>query len=264
MRVSKPDEDDWKKLKQVLQYHWGTVDDKLILGCVDVGKTKLFVDAAFAVHQDTKSHTGGGVSWEIGILLSMCQKQKLNTSSMEAEIVGISDFVPNVIWARMFLEAQGYEIDKNLLYQDNQSVIKIEKNGAKSCSKRSTRHIDMRYYFIKDRLENVKVIFCPTEYMVADFFTKPLQGKLFHYLKAIVMGHQPIENLTSQFQSLQQEHVGGNDKVTRHSVSLCLRNLNRRNNNPKGVRNMVQDKSVPNDEDKENKRSYANVVKGNR
>jgi hypothetical protein len=71
---------------------------------------------------------------------------------------------------------------------------KIEKNGSKSCSKRS-RHIDMRYVFIIDRLESEKidVIFCPTEHMVADFFTKPLQGKLFHYLKAIVMGHKPID-----------------------------------------------------------------------
>jgi hypothetical protein len=108
----------------------------------------------------------------IGILLSMCQKQKLNTkSSIEAEVVGVSDFLPTMIWVRMFLEPQGYEIDENIVYQDNESAIMIEKNGSKLCSKRS-RHIDMRYFFItKDRLESEKVdiVFCPTEYMVADF-----------------------------------------------------------------------------------------------
>lgn len=66
---------------------------------------KSFVDAAFAVHNDMKSHTGGGISWGIGILLSMCQKQKLNAkSSTEAEIMGVGDFISNMIWARMFLE----------------------------------------------------------------------------------------------------------------------------------------------------------------
>jgi len=99
-RVSKPDEDDWKKLKRVLQYLRGTIDDKLILGCVDIGKMKSFVDASFAVHMDMKSHTGGGISWGLGILLSMCQKQRLNAkSSTEAEVIGVSDFLSGMIWA---------------------------------------------------------------------------------------------------------------------------------------------------------------------
>ena len=50
------------------------------------------------------------------------------------------------------------------------------------------------------------------ECMVADFFTKPWQGKLFHYLKAIVMGHEPLESLIAQFDSKNQEHVVENQK----------------------------------------------------
>lgn len=165
------------------------------------------MDAAFAVHNDMKSHTGGGISWGIGILLSMCQKQRLNAkSSTEAEVIGVSDFLSNKIWARMFLEKQGYEIDGNILYQDNQSTMKIEQNGSKSCSKRS-RHIDVRYFFIKDRLESekIEVLYCHMEYMVADFFTKPLQGKLFHYLKAIIMGHAPLSSFISKFCTKSQD-----------------------------------------------------------
>jgi len=37
----------------------------------------------------------------------------------------VSDYLPNVIWGRMFLEAQGYKIKENILYQDNQAAIKI-------------------------------------------------------------------------------------------------------------------------------------------
>jgi hypothetical protein len=81
---------------------------------------KSFVDTAFAVHADTKSHTGRGISWGIGTLLSMCQKQKLNSkSSTEAKVIGVSDFLPNIIWAWMFLEQGGYVIDENILSQDN-------------------------------------------------------------------------------------------------------------------------------------------------
>ena len=54
------------------------------------------------------SHTGGVTSWGWGVELSMCKKQKLNTKiSTEGEIVGVNDYLPNVIWGKMFLEAQG-------------------------------------------------------------------------------------------------------------------------------------------------------------
>jgi hypothetical protein len=75
------------------------------------------------------------------------------------------------------LEEQGYPLVENVFYQDNESAIRFERNGRKSCGPNS-RHIDIRYFFIKDRLEieNMTVKHCPTEQMLADFFTKPLQG----------------------------------------------------------------------------------------
>jgi AAA ATPase containing von Willebrand factor type A (vWA) domain len=263
-RVSKPDEDDWRKLKRVLQYLRGTLDDKLVLGCVDIGKMKSFVDASFAVHMDMKSHTGGGISWGIGILLSMCQKQKLNSkSSTEAEVIGVSDFIANMIWARMFLEKQGYEIEENILYQDNQSAMKIEENGASSCGKRS-RHIDMRYFFIKDRLETEKinVVYCPTEYMVADFFTKPLQGKLFKYLKAIIMGHEPLATLTSRFPSTNTERVEQTKKSVHFGIpgqeaeKLKDQEKTQCRDDVRGEENCVSDV------DTTARRSYADVARG--
>ena len=70
------------------------------------------------------------MSWGWVVLLSKCQKQKLNTkSSTETKIVGVSGYLQNVIWATMFLEAQGFTIEENILFQDNQSAIKIEENG---------------------------------------------------------------------------------------------------------------------------------------
>ena len=71
------------------------------------------------------------------------------------------------------------------MYQDNQSAILLERNGKYSCSKR-TRHIDIRYFYITDRIraKDLKVEYCPTEDMIGDFFTKPLQGALFRRHRA--------------------------------------------------------------------------------
>jgi hypothetical protein len=62
-RVSSPDEDDWKKLKRVLEYLRGTIDLKLYIGVDDISKIKSWVDVAYAVHDDCRSHTGGMLSF---------------------------------------------------------------------------------------------------------------------------------------------------------------------------------------------------------
>ena len=209
-RVSCPDEDDWKKLRRVLQYLRGTLDLELTLGADDITKVKSWVDVSYGIHQDCRSHTGGGMSWGWGMILSKSQKQKLNTkSSTEGEIVGVSDYLPNVIWARMFLEEQGFVLKENILYQDNQSSIKIEKNG-KMSSGQKTKHMDNRYFWIKDRLssEGIEVVYCPTEKMVADFFTKPLQGSLFRKFRDIILGYEHISTLNEVMEeSLSEERV---------------------------------------------------------
>ena len=91
------------------------------------------------------------------------------------------------------MEAQGYKIDDNVLYQDNQSAMLLEKNGRGSSGKR-TRHINVRYFFIADRVKSkeIRLEYCPTGIMVADYFTKPLQGQLFHKLRDMIMGKTDI------------------------------------------------------------------------
>ena len=129
----------------------------------------------------------------------MCKstKQKLSTKSLtEAEVVGSSDYLPNVIWAKIFLAEQGYELPNNIFYQDNQSAIRLEYNGRASCGQK-TRHIDIRYFFMKDRLESEKisVVYCPTEEMLANFFTKPIQGSLFPKFRDVLLGHCHVNTL---------------------------------------------------------------------
>jgi hypothetical protein len=107
------------------------------------------IDAAFAVHPDFRSHTGGVMTYGRGAVQSISRKQKLNTrSSIEAELVGADDGATMILWTKLFMEAQGYEITHNILYQDNKSAILLETNGKKSSSKR-TRALNIRYFFGK-------------------------------------------------------------------------------------------------------------------
>ena len=131
-----------------------------------------------------------------GAPITMSRKQKLNTrSSTEAELVGADDMSVMILWTRLFMEAQGYEINKNILYQDNKSTILLEENGKKSSSKR-TRAFNIHYFFLTDQIQkgNVTVEYCPTTEMIADFMTKPLQGKLFEKFRKMIMGHENVSS----------------------------------------------------------------------
>jgi hypothetical protein len=65
--------------------------------------------------------------------------------------------------------------------QDNQSTIKLSKNG-KSSSGKGIHHVNIQYFFITNLIarKEVAIEYCPTKQMVADYFTKPLQGELFY------------------------------------------------------------------------------------
>ena len=77
------------------------------------------------------------------------------------------------------MKAQKIEVRDNILYQDNKSALLLETNGRASSSK-PTKHINIRYYSVADRVAkgDLWIVWCPTDKMIADFLTKPLQGKL--------------------------------------------------------------------------------------
>jgi len=195
-RVRAPDKDDWKKLVHLMRYLRGTRTLPLILSANGSGILKWWVDASFAVHPNMRGHSGGGLSLGRGFPIVSSTKQKLNTrSSTETEIVGADDFMPAICWTRYFMEAQGYTVKDNVLFQDNKSAILLEKNGKASSSKR-TKHINVRYFFITDRVQkgDVSIEWCPTGDMIGDYMTKPLQGALFRKFRDQIMGVIPARD----------------------------------------------------------------------
>ena len=189
-RVKDPDESEWSKLVRLMKYLNGTQDRKLTLSADDIRVIKWYIDASFAVHPDYKSHTGGAMTFGRGAPINISRKQKLNTkSSTDAELVGADDASVMILWTKLFMEHQGYEVEKNILYQDNKSAILLETNGRKSAGKRS-RALNIRYFFLTDQVErgNLSIEYCPTDEMWGDFHSKPLQGEKFRRFAADIMG----------------------------------------------------------------------------
>ena len=89
--------------------------------------------------------------------------------------------------------------------------MRLERNGIKSACKR-LRHIDIRFFFIKDRIKkgDIHLLYCPTEDILADFFTKPLQGKVFTRFRDMIMGIIPVAPIEdpSLSHTPAQERVG--------------------------------------------------------
>jgi hypothetical protein len=217
-RVKAPDVDDYKKLARVIKYLRGTATMPLTLEAHEAHVMKWWVDAAHAVHEDLKGHTGGAFTMGQGTIYGTSTKQKLVTrSSTEAELVGLYDIMPQIIWTRYFLQAQGYEVRDATVYQDNKSAMLLEENGRGSSSKR-TRHINIRYFFITDRIraKEINVQYCSTNDMLSDYFTKPLQGTRFRKLRNQIMNIDPNDAQRWDHRSVlePEQKVNGTDGQT--------------------------------------------------
>ena len=137
-----------------------------------------------------RGHTGTAMSMGNGSVYSSSWKQKLVTqSSTESEVVGVYDVLPQILWTKKFLEDQGVTIKETVLYQDNMSSMLLKRNGQQSSTKR-TKHMDIWYFYVGDHIQNktLSLQHCPTNEMLADYFTKPLQGSLFVRLHCHIMG----------------------------------------------------------------------------
>ncbi|GJX83454.1 retrovirus-related pol polyprotein from transposon TNT 1-94 [Tanacetum coccineum] len=86
-----------------------------------------------------------------------------------------------VIWMRTQLLNYGYKYNWIPMYCDSKSAIAISCNPVQHLK---TKHIDIRYHFIKEHVEKgtVELYFVGTEYQLVDLFTKALPKERFEYL----------------------------------------------------------------------------------
>ena len=115
-----------------------------------------------------------------------CSSKKqasITKSTTEAEYVALSQTTQEAIWMRRLLSDIGCNSEEpTTMYEDNQGAIEISKNARFN---NRTKHIDVRFHFIREKVSTneVRVIYLPTEDMLADIMSKGLSKKRFQRLR---------------------------------------------------------------------------------
>jgi hypothetical protein len=141
-----------------------------------------------------RGQTGGALTLGRGCPTVQTTKTKCATrSSTIQELVAVDEMMSDILWTRLFMKEQGIKVTDNILYQNNKSAILVKENGRVSSSK-CTKHIEIRYYYVADCIANgdLTVVWCSTDKMIADYLTKPLQGKMFIKFRDVLMGVVPM------------------------------------------------------------------------
>jgi hypothetical protein len=127
-RIKAADIEDWKKLARLICFLAQTIDDERLIGADDLHNMQTFIDSSHAVHDDMRGHNGGTITFGTGVLNVKSSKQKMNSrSSNETEVIGNSEYLPYNIWFDYFMEAQGYPLKSNILWQDNEGAERMAK-----------------------------------------------------------------------------------------------------------------------------------------
>jgi len=108
-----------------------------------------------------------------------------------------------ILWTRHFIAAKWVLIPVTTIYQDNKSTILLSENGKVSSSKH-TKHLNVWYFFVTNwiKQEDGKVAYCPTENILADFFTKPLHGAIFQRMSEHILNLPSTNNVSEVHRSM--------------------------------------------------------------
>jgi hypothetical protein len=199
--VTRSTKQDWAKLDRVMGYLRGTPNRSIILRPGSMGIVpRLCVDASYGVHADGKSHTGPSIIiGDTGAVFNRsCRRGIVAKLSTEAELVAASDALNQLLHARELINHQNRDpedegegmmaLATSPSYQDNKSSIAMIKAGR-----------------------------TPTELVIANVLTKPLQGEQFRKETAMIAGNEfprATENEDDHARELlknQKKHLDNND-----------------------------------------------------
>ncbi|GJX18349.1 hypothetical protein Tco_0219181 [Tanacetum coccineum] len=156
---AKPTKKHLYAVKWIFRYLKGTINMGLWYSKYTGMSLTAYADADHAGCQDTRRSTSRSAQFLGDKLVSWSSKKQKSTtiSSTEVEYIALSECCAQMLWMRSQLTDYGF---------------------------RFTKHIDVRYHFIKEQMENgiVKLYFVRMEYQLADIFTKPLLRERFNFL----------------------------------------------------------------------------------
>ena len=174
--LENPGEAHWEAVKRIFRYLAGTKGHALTYGGEREELTG-YTDADGSSQDHRRAISGlaffidgGAVSW------SSRKQELVALSTAEAEYIAATHAAKEGIWLRRFIgELYGPIDNPTTLYCDNQAALTLATTDNFHAR---TKHIDIRYHFIRHEVNSgtFKLIYCPTNDMIADILTKPLPG----------------------------------------------------------------------------------------
>ncbi|GKD96623.1 retrovirus-related pol polyprotein from transposon TNT 1-94 [Tanacetum coccineum] len=180
---AKPTEKHLQMVKRIFRYLNKTINMGLWYSKdIDMSLT-AYADVDHTRCQDTRRSISENAQFLGDKLVSWSSKKQKSTaiSSTEAEYIALSGCCSQILWMHLQLTDYGFKFNKIPLYCDNKSAIALCFNNVQHSR---AKHIDIRYHFIKEQVENgiVELYFVRTEYQLAHIFTKPLPRERFNFL----------------------------------------------------------------------------------
>jgi hypothetical protein len=194
-RVQGATVEDWRKLMRVLGYLSGTQEATLILRAARKPVVTAYVDAVYAIHNDSKSHSGVIVYVGQTLAYVSSRKQKcISKSPTEAELIALTDNVGLVELFKEFVEFLTMQkIETPIIYEDCNAVVSLVTLGG---GVTRTKHLRARMHLGKEMVDEkrLKVVYKKGEEMLADGFSKPYDPVKHKPFAVELMGIQKSVN----------------------------------------------------------------------
>nr|GFA63690.1 uncharacterized mitochondrial protein AtMg00810-like [Tanacetum cinerariifolium] len=155
---AQPTEKHLTAVKRIFRYLKDTIHMGGLWYSKDTGfELTTFFDSDHAGCLDSHKSTSGGIQFLGGDKLVSWSSKKQDCTSMssaKAEYVSLYACRAQVLWMRTQLTYYGFHSDKIPMYCDSKATIAISCNPVQHSR---TKHIDVRYHFIKEKVEKAEL-----------------------------------------------------------------------------------------------------------
>jgi hypothetical protein len=175
------DQVHWKAAIQVLRYLRSTRLQGVTLRATDAQGLTAWTDASYAENlENRKSTTGLIITWGSSVIFTKSLTQSyVATSSCEAELNAICEANMWIIFFRRLLSFLGHvQSEPTPILTDSKSAIQLFQ---KRIPTGRSKHVDVRYFKVLESIDDrtSRLLWVPTQTMVADTLTKALPRPLF-------------------------------------------------------------------------------------
>lgn len=178
----------WKAVKKIFRYLKNTNGHGILYRKSSDGNLQLsgYTDADYGGDLDTRKSRSGYIFLMNESPITWISKRQsvVALSTTEAEYIALSLGVREVIWLRRLLDELGFpQENATRINVDNQSAIKLVSNPE---FHQRTKHIDIKYHFVREAVENgaVCISFIESKLQLADILTKPLPREKIYFIRS--------------------------------------------------------------------------------